>query len=47
VFSKEFRREWTAAGLDLNPGIQLQAWIEQGRAKVMTTTAQAMGWGVR
>ncbi len=47
AFSKEFRREWSATGAFLNPGIQLQAWIEQGRANVLSTTARAMGWIVR
>jgi hypothetical protein len=46
-FSKEFHREWMTAGASLNPGILLQAWIEQGRAKVLSTTARSMGWSVR
>ena len=47
AFSKAFRREWLAAGTDLDPAVLLQAWIEQGRARVMHTTAKAMGWSVR
>jgi hypothetical protein len=47
AFSKEFRREWAAAGTELDPGILLQARIEQGRAHVMNTTAKSMGWSVR
>ncbi len=46
-FSKEFRREWTSAGAFLDPGILLQAWAEQGRAKILSTTARSMGWSVR
>jgi hypothetical protein len=47
AFSKEFRREWAAAGTDLDPGILLQAWIELDRVRVMSTTAKTMGWNVR
>lgn len=46
-FSREFRREWVAAGTLLDPAVLLQAWIEQGRARAMSTTAKAMGWSVR
>ncbi|MES2659323.1 MAG: hypothetical protein V4689_11955 [Verrucomicrobiota bacterium] len=47
AFSSELRREWATTGNSLNPGIQLQAWIEQDRAKVLSTTARSMGWSVR
>ena len=47
VFSNGFRREWTTTCNFLNPGIQLQAWIEKDRAKVLSTTARSMGWSVR
>ncbi len=47
TFSKEFRREGLAAGIDADPGTRLQAWIEQGRAEVLSSTAKSMGWSVR
>lgn len=47
AFSKEFRREVLIAPMDLDPGIRLRAWIEQGRPEVLGTTARSMGWGVR
>jgi hypothetical protein len=47
AFTEEFRREWIATGTDLDPAVRLQARIEQGRARVMSTTAKSMGWSVR
>ena len=46
-FSNEFRREWASTCASTNPGVMVKAWSEQGRAKVLSTTAKSMGWSVR
>jgi hypothetical protein len=47
TFSIRLYQEWQERCPTLEPGILLQAWIEQGKAKVLNTTAKQMGWSVR
>ncbi len=46
-FSHKFHREGIKLFPEIEAGIILQAWLEQGKANVLNTTARQMGWSVR